>query len=240
MKVAPRPETSAPRARSTPGRFHEELKKTPPLTARAPSAVARGPRALPTTAPRGLPGGTWASAGHLAQVRQGANAEAHRLHDVAGTHQRTARERVDHRLGELLARELAREPGVEHAHEPPARPDPALSRALPEPLGTPSGLRGGEPRGAGEGNPGATPSSRVQATLELIDKLELFVKSQRPALALHLGGALDTTVEVERTGPREVALRLTGRRGPLPPEDVSRLREALAARGLTLRALTSG
>ena len=47
-------------------------------------------------------------------------------------------------------------------------------------------------------------------------------------------------MEVERTGPREVALRLTGRRGALPPEDIARLKEALAARGLVLRALTRG
>jgi hypothetical protein len=67
------------------------------------------------------------------------------------------------------------------------------------------------------------------------------VKSQRPALSLSLRGALDATVEVERTGPREVALRIIqGRNGPLPSEDVARLREALEARGLRLRSLRAG
>ncbi|MFP2911240.1 hypothetical protein ACLESD_40685 [Pyxidicoccus sp. 3LFB2] len=44
-------------------------------------------------------------------------------------------------------------------------------------------------------------------------------------------------MEVERTGPREVALRIQGRRGPLPTEELSRLRDALEARGLRLRSL---
>jgi hypothetical protein len=78
--------------------------------------------------------------------------------------------------------------------------------------------------------------ARAQAALELIEKIEVFVKSQRPALALHLGGVLDATVEVERTGAREVALRIQRRRGPLPQEDLARIREALAARGLKLSA----
>jgi hypothetical protein len=79
--------------------------------------------------------------------------------------------------------------------------------------------------------------ARVQAAVELIEKIEVFVKSQRPALAMRLGGALEATVEVERTGTREVALRIQGRRGPLPSEDVARIRDALAARGLKLSAL---
>jgi hypothetical protein len=85
-----------------------------------------------------------------------------------------------------------------------------------------------------------TPEARVQAAVELIEKIDVFVKSQRPALAMRLGGALEATVEVERTGPREVALRIQGRRGPLPSEDLARIRDALAARGLKLSAfLTS-
>jgi hypothetical protein len=64
----------------------------------------------------------------------------------------------------------------------------------------------------------------------------VFVKSQRPALAMRLGGTLDATVEVERTGEREVSLRIQGRRGRFPQKDLTRIREALAARGLKLSA----
>jgi hypothetical protein len=83
----------------------------------------------------------------------------------------------------------------------------------------------------------SNPEVRVQAALELIEQIEVFVKSQRPALAMRLGGALDATVEVERTGEREVSLRIQGRRGRIPPQDLARIREELAARGLKLSAL---
>jgi hypothetical protein len=78
---------------------------------------------------------------------------------------------------------------------------------------------------------------RVESTLQLIEKIELFVQSQRPALRMSLGGALSSTVEVERTGPREVALRIQGRHGPLAQEELTRIREGLEARGLRLRSL---
>ncbi len=81
-----------------------------------------------------------------------------------------------------------------------------------------------------------SPELRVQAALELIEQIEVFVKSQRPALAMQLGGALDATVEVERTGAREVALRIQGRRGRLLQKDLMRIRDALAERGLKLSA----
>jgi hypothetical protein len=81
------------------------------------------------------------------------------------------------------------------------------------------------------------PQLRAEATLQLIEKIELFVQSQRPALRLSLSGALAATVEVERTGPREVALRIQGRQGPLAQEELVRIREGLEARGLRLRSL---
>jgi hypothetical protein len=81
------------------------------------------------------------------------------------------------------------------------------------------------------------PQLRVQATLQLIEKIEVFVQSQRPALRLSLGEPLSATVQVERTGPREVALRIQGRQGPLAQEELARIREGLEARGLRLRSL---
>jgi hypothetical protein len=76
--------------------------------------------------------------------------------------------------------------------------------------------------------------------MELIERIEVFVRSQRPALKMSLGGALDATVEVERTGPREVSLRIQGRRGPVPSEELARIRGALEAKGLRLRSLQAG
>ena len=54
---------------------------------------------------------------------------------------------------------------------------------------------------------------------------------------MSLGSPMSAMVEVERTGPREVALRIQGRHGPLAQEDLARIRDALGARGLRLRSL---
>lgn len=81
------------------------------------------------------------------------------------------------------------------------------------------------------------PELKLQATLQLIEKIELFVQSQRPAMRLSVGWPLSAMVEVERTAPGEVALRIQGRHGPLGPEELARIRDALEARGLRLRSL---
>ncbi|WP_434380554.1 hypothetical protein [Melittangium boletus] len=189
-----------------------------------------------------VPRGAFASAEHLGQVRRGASAEAHRLGDTRAEAHQTHQTRVLHRLGELLAHEAAREPGGDPGSTPLASRGPlpaAPPSAVEAPTGAPSPGSEGPAASRSAGGTDAAPSPRLQATLALIEKLEVFVKAQRPALALHLGGGFDATVEVERTGPREVALRIQGRHRPLAPADLARLREALGARGLSLSALSS-
>lgn len=257
MKVDGRNEETPARPASESGRFQEALKKAPPQAAKAPArpvapaarnsgATVQGPtRTVATTGlARTPPRGAFASTEHLSQVRQGMSAEAHRLRDVRGEAHQTGQERMHQRLTDLVARELAREPRAEPVppHAPPlspgAEPPPAPSplEALAAAGGT---SRGGVEGAATKALEPANPEARVQATLELIEKLEVFVKSQRPALAMRLGGALDATVEVERTGEREVALRIQGHRGGLPQKELLRIREALAERGLKLSALVS-
>jgi hypothetical protein len=168
--------------------------------------------------------------------------EASRLGTVRAEAHTSTQEKTEHRLSELLSRELA--------HELRAEPSQALSpRSASAPLETPrkaaptEGLPVmGEARLAAGGAAPASPEPpnpqlKVQATLQLIEKIELFVQSQRPALRMSLGYPLSAMVEVERTGPREVALRIEGRHGPLAREDLSRIRDALGARGLRLRSL---
>jgi hypothetical protein len=258
LKVDRHDEAAPARPASNKGCFQEVLKRTGPEAATTPlrgGQVTR-PSGIPSRASirtvatsglaRTLQKGAFASAEHLGQVRQGLNAEAHRLQDARGEAHQMNQERVRQRVTDLIARELSREPRTEPGtpRSPPTTPDPEASSA-PAPQMAP-GMTSGEPRTGGPGGARASaadapnPEARVQATLELIEKLEVFVKSQRPALAMRLGGALDATVEVERTGAREVALRIQGHRGPLPQEDLTRIRDALTARGLKLSAfLTS-
>ena len=183
-----------------------------------------------------------ASPENLGQTRLAMHGEALRLRNVRTEAQTVAQDKTEHRLTELISRELAREPRAEPTPPPTAR-------TAPPPLESSRGLApaegltgGGELRLAGNvAGPSAPdspdPQLRVEATLQLIQKIELFVHSQRPALRMSLNGALSATVEVERTGPREVALRIQGRHGPLAQEELARIRERLEARGLRLRSL---
>ncbi|MET0406105.1 MAG: hypothetical protein ABW123_27050, partial [Cystobacter sp.] len=246
MKIDGERNPAPPRSTPERERFQELLKKAPPEplkrappgapVARAPGARARGQvgaRAASGPAPLATRS-TLARAEHLGVVRQGMSAEIHRLREVRGEAHQSHQERTEQRLTALIARELRREasaePGPGAGPPPSGRGEPSLV----EPTQAPALLQGGRMEGGPAAVTGARASepveARVQATLELIEKIEVFVRAQRPALALRLGGALDATVEVERTGARQVALRIQGHRGPLPPEDLTRLREALEAR----------
>lgn len=186
--------------------------------------------------------GALASPENLGRTRQTLHAEAQRLGTVRGEASTQVQERTEHRLTDLIARELSREARPVAPPQPEARPasgTPAGDASRADAQTQETRVSGAASTGSG----GATsaesvsPASRAEAALELIERIEVFVKSQRPALSLSLRGALEATVEVERTGPREVALRIQGRRGPLPAEELSRLRDALEARGLRLRSL---
>lgn len=178
---------------------------------------------------------------NLGQVRQVMNTEAQRLRTTRTEAQGVSQERTEHRVSELISRELERD-----FHAAPAPASTARSVAPPEPVRPTAPPEGpvltGEARltvSAAGTAASQAPSAQLQAqaAMELIEKIELFVRSQRPALRLSLGGALAATVEVERTGPREVSLRIQGRGGPLAREELTRIREGLEARGLRLRSL---
>ena len=84
----------------------------------------------------------------------------------------------------------------------------------------------------------APPETKAAQAVALIERIELFVKSQRPGLALTLNNSLGAHVEIERIGPKEIALKLVGHRGPPTAEAVSRIREELRARGLKVGSLS--
>lgn len=82
------------------------------------------------------------------------------------------------------------------------------------------------------------PEVRAAQAVALIERIDTFVKSQRPALALTLNNSLGARVEIEKLGPGRIALRLVGQNGPPSAESVSRIREELSARGLKIGALS--
>jgi hypothetical protein len=94
--------------------------------------------------------------------------------------------------------------------------------------------------GAGHARTSPPLPSRAQAVLDLIDHIDLLVRSHRPTLVFSMNSAFAARVEVEKTGPNEVALKIQGWRGPPPPEEISRIRDTLRARGLRLSSLSVG
>ncbi|MCY1035469.1 hypothetical protein OV207_28765 [Corallococcus sp. BB11-1] len=203
------------------------------LTARIPSARALA--SVVSTARSAL-----GSPETLRQARQGMHMETQRLGTVRHEAQVEGREQASHRASELIARELERSFRAEpRPAPPPVPPSHARADSPGEGAARTASTEARNLTAGPSGSAGAsdTPVAQVESTLALIEKIEVFVKSQRPALGLSLRGALEATVEVERTGPREVALRIQGRHGPLPTEDVTRLRDALEARGLRLSVL---
>lgn len=169
----------------------------------------------------------------LTQARVAGHAEAARLGAVRSeglTFSDSAVEaRVEHagqqaagtaeRLIDLIVRELAA--------DAPRAPVPPLPAVEAPPTAS-----------SGAGPTLAPDRSRAGQAAALIERVETFLRSGRQGLALTLNNGLAARVEVERVGPREVAVKLVGRDGPPTPEVVSRVREQLRARGLRVAALS--
>lgn len=169
----------------------------------------------------------------LSQARAAGHAEAARLGAVRSEGLAVAEGAVEGRLEhvgqqatgtaerliDLIVRELATE-----APRTPVAPVPAVETSAPASSGAGAAL--------------APERSRASQAAALIERVETFLRSGRQGLALTLNNALAARVEVERVGPREVAVKLVGRDGPPTPEAVSRVREQLRARGLRVAALS--
>jgi|RhiMethySRZTD1v2_1073278.scaffolds.fasta_scaffold688749_1 hypothetical protein len=78
--------------------------------------------------------------------------------------------------------------------------------------------------------------NRIERALALVERIERFVRSGRPSLALTLRGGMAGELEVERVARGAVALRLSSSR-PLSANALGELRQALEARGLSVRSL---
>ena len=79
-------------------------------------------------------------------------------------------------------------------------------------------------------------SAHVERALALVERVEHFVRSGRPALALTLRGGLTGRMELQRIAPGVISIRLASRQPPKAGE-LDALRQALEARGLAVRAL---
>ena len=220
--------------------------RTPPgLTAKAAAPSAR----VPTQAVLSAKPAAIAQPNTLAVARGRVDAEADRLGVTRAHHASTAEaattarlalnegaeQKTSGRVVDLIVKELVAEfetrPGGPAASNVgnPVQPIASLNE-VPFHFGASS----------------ATPAQRAAQTAELranqaaalIERIDTFVRSQRPALALTLNNSLGARVEIERLGPGRIALRLIGRNGPPHADTVNRIRDELTARGLKVGALS--
>ena len=179
---------------------------------------------------------------NLGQARTKMNVEVSRLGEVRQDSHTQSEQRVQGRMLELIVKELAQD--VPRAPQPQPQPhgegrnalsqrDDQRSPGLKETaVGTVGGRQPERPAEVDQQR-----ELKAKATVALVERIETFVKSQRPGLALTVGGGLDARVEVERTGRNEVALRISGTKGPPSPEDLTRIRDEMQARGLRLSSI---
>lgn len=178
-------------------------------------------------------------AGAQRQVaRNQVDAEADRLTSVRSSHHQAAAQqevrsvdstasttqKVDDRVLALIVKELesafdGEPPHVERAANSDGKSQPFRADAAPQV------------------KPAEAPARAEQAAA-LIERIETFVRSSRPALALTLNNSLGARVEIERLGPGQVALKLIGQKGPPSADAVARIRDELRARGLKVGALS--
>lgn len=223
--------------------FRKTLQEALRKQANRPTGVAAGPRAQ---AVRGVVSATrnaLAAPEALGKARQTMHREVERLDDVATRTQVDRREGEQERAKVLSFQSQQRSEDLRPRRELPL-PEMDSREREPAPV-TPAretpGMEGQGPRAAVSAPPENAPVA-LHSALELVEKIEAFVRSQRPGLALTLQGALEGRVEIERVGPNEVAIVLTtkSRSGELPLNQMSRVRDELLARGLKVTQLRLG
>lgn len=228
----------APSAKTSFTQVLQKQQVPPGLTKKPlPSAPRIPPVAMSMTRPPVAVSAHQKTAGTLTAARASAHQSVAHLQEARAAHHQVATERLDSRLIDLICKELV----IEFTHEPaksrPANQDLPLPPPTPNlPLTSTTSIAPAEaPRAIADG------TVRAAAAVELIEKIETFIKDSRvPSIALTLNNSLGAKVEIERVGPREVALRLIGHHGPPPAEDIGRIRDEMAAHGLKVCALSVG
>jgi hypothetical protein len=179
-----------------------------------------------------------AVAASMSRAREHVNRTAQNLSDLRTHHNEVAQGGQHARLVDLICQELRAEFGGDMKV--------AANSDKPMPFATAGNNNVVPISSAQAAQAGAAPAAAIVAdanvkaasAVELIEKIETFMKSSRPALAITLQGSLGARVEIERLGPKEVAVRVVGKNGPPSAEDIGRIRDEIRARGLKVGALS--
>jgi len=227
---------------SAPRRRFEELLRARtdrPLHRPAPVPRHRPPPTRPARAPVGsaeMPAGCrTAELRGQARVEMDSAARGRIADGALATARATAR--LDGRATELLRAALRSEQAARN--EPCAASAPAALARHPEGASAPPERQASTApvaATAGAVRAGTDGAERVERALALVERIERFVRSGRPSLALTLRGGLAGRLELQRVAPGAISIRLASARPP-PDSELSALRQALEARGLSVRSL---
>lgn len=219
-------------------RFEELLRARTERPTRTPPAPPRRPRTpTPPRSPRLETRAARAPGELRGLARLQMDVSARQRLDDGRTASAQATGRLETRTAELLRAALRTEETARTEHAARVRPTSAdahvpQSKDAPGVTAAPGNV--GAPAGAAQ----AEAEGRVQRALALVERIERFVRSGRPSLALTLRGTVPGRLEVQRVAPGAVALRLSSARPPSASE-LGELRHALEARGLSVRSLES-
>jgi hypothetical protein len=167
-----------------------------------------------------------AEASRLGTVRADHARHAEAQQNVRAAHTEAVTEKTESRVIDFIVRELNSESTPAANTTPPPTP----TAELPTVRNVNAALQASKIE--------AAPETKASQAVALIEKIVTFVRSQRPGLALTLNNSLGASVEIERIGPKEIALKLIGQFGPPSADAVSRIRDELRARGLKIGALS--
>lgn len=231
----------APRSDSPPvpprKRFEELLRGRIERPTRKPPAPPRQQRtATPARAPRVAARAPQASGELRGQARQEMDTSARRrvADGAVATDQATGR--LETRAVDLLSTALR----AEETARSERAPGMVAGTAAPPAFLGPSGAVGSlTPVSGGASATTAAPhlasEGRIERALALVERIERFVRSGRPSLALTLRGSVAGELEVQRVARGAITLRLSSPRPPSASE-LGELRQALEARGLSVRS----
>jgi hypothetical protein len=238
-------EEARQQARTPPG-----LTRKPPAAAplaKAPSPTSAGEAFAPVTvaAGRGVAASSAVASQHAATAQQLSTTRAHH----AATSEQLATTRLAHhethehqqatRVIDLIVKELISEFEPRASSKLGNPVQPVAPCEVPFPVEARAVSAASPPAASPASGPSiASAEARAAQAVALIERIETFVKSTRPALAMTLNNSLGARVELEKLGPGRIALRLVGQNGPPTPETVSRIRDELRARGLEVGALS--
>ncbi|HEX4620677.1 MAG TPA: hypothetical protein VH208_03840 [Myxococcaceae bacterium] len=184
-----------------------------------PAAKAAPPPAPKMSMPQPIrvAKGAVVTSAKLARVRQSIRSDAEQRTEARRDTGQSNEQRQDKRVMDLIVRELSESFGGAPLPSSPPATAPSAAAAPPD---------------------AANPHKRAEAVAQMIERIDVLVRSNRPTLSFTLNNSFAAQVEVEKTGPRQVSLRIQGWNGPPPPEEIALIRDALRERGLKLTSLS--